>query len=373
VREEDTAAAPLKPGGSRRTVLIVGLAALVILAAVAAVGWRYFAVRQTIPDWDRLSALELSAPIGDAFRVETPWARMILAPARPGETNTLEIALLAPRGTPEAGTIPTPRVTGLTAQALSTQGAPQDLALEAGVNGVLHASAQLDGAGWWRFSLATDDAQESVDFYDLLPDPNVNGPNAVADSNSSPEGEALFQRGMAATAALRTVRFTQWIADGRGNAALSEHAVTAGGDGTPVGFSYRAAGGMEAIVIGTTRWVRLPGNPGWQRQEGTAAVPPSEWGEEYFGATGFTLLGTEDVDGERCQLLAFVVPELTEPRRQTVAWYLWWVGEESGHVRREAMVSRLHYMLNEFSDFDAPLQLVPPDLAATPMAGTPLP
>ena len=87
---------------------------------------------------------------------------------------------------------------------------------------------------------------------------------------------------------------------------------------------------MEAVIIGSTRWIRLPGDPGWQEQEGATVVLPSEWDEEYSGATGFTILGEETIDGERCQLLAFVVPELTEPRRQTVAWYLWWVGDRDG-------------------------------------------
>jgi hypothetical protein len=149
--------------------------------------------------------------------------------------------------------------------------------------------------------------------------------------------------------------------------------VTAGDEDGPPGFSYRAVGGMEAIIIGSTRWIRLPGDLRWEEQEGATVVLPSEWDEEYTGATGFTILGEETIDGERCQLLAFVVPELTEPRRQTVAWYLWWVGEETGYVRQEAMVSRLHYMHNAFGDFDVPIMLSPPQEAATPVTtGTPV-
>ena len=37
------------------------------------------------------------------------------------------------------------------------------------------------------------------------------------------------------------------------------------------------------------------------------------------------------------------------------------------------MVSRLHYMRNEFGDFDVPIVLSPPQEAATPVAsGTPV-
>jgi hypothetical protein len=130
---------------------------------------------------------------------------------------------------------------------------------------------------------------------------------------------------------------------------------------------------MEAVVIGDTRWILVPGTPGWQRQERAVVVPPADWGEELAGATGFTLLGEAVVDGESCQLVGFVVPEVTEPRRQTQAWYLWWVGTESGRVHQEAMVSRQHYMLNHFFDFNANIELTPPVAEGTPIGGTPLP
>jgi len=296
-----------------------------------------------------------------------------LSPARPGEENTLQVSLAAPRGTPVPSTAPGPRITGLTAQPL-TAGAPTPqldaLLPSPGDEGWLAATSALEGEGWWRLSVAVDGAAADAEFYLLLPDPNLNGPNAVPASGSSAEGEAVFHRGMDAITALRSVRFTQWLADGKGNSSISEHAVTAGGEGVPPGFTYRALGGMEAVIIGSTRWIKLPADLGWQQQEGATVVPPSEWDDEYLGATGFSILGEETIDGERCQLLAFVVPQLTEPRRQTVAWYLWWVGTETGQVRKEAMVSRVHYMLNHFGDFDAPLTLTPPVDAATPVAGT---
>ena len=38
----------------------------------------------------------------------------------------------------------------------------------------------------------------------------------------------------------------------------------------------------------------------------------------------------------------------------------------SGEVRREAMISTRHYMVYEYSDFDAPLAITPPGDALTP-------
>jgi hypothetical protein len=373
VRQDDVPPGPAQ----RRSWLPVAFAVIVLALIAAGAGWWLLNSRQAIPEWDRLPALDLAAPAGDAFRGDTPWVNLRLITGRPGEENRLHVQI-TPRtwqATPVPTSVPPPRIISLMAQPLSGgPAAAETLALQPDPDtvGGFIASSLLDQAGWWRLSAEVDGAEQAAEFYLLIPDPNLSGPNAAPREQASAEGEARFQRGMEALTSLRDVRFTQWIADGRGNAAVSEHRVTTGDGGTPPGFTYRAAGGMEAIIIGSTRWIRLPGDARWEQQQGSPVVLPSEWDEEYIGATGFTILGEETIDGERCRLLAFVAPELTEPRR-TVAWYLWWVGEETGHVHKEAMVSRLHYMLNEFSDFDVPIALAPPQEAATPVAsGTPV-
>jgi hypothetical protein len=344
------------------------------LVAIAVAAWWFLAGRgaTTATDWERLAALDLAVPAGNAFQADTPWVKFGIAPARPGEANTIQVSLGSPRGTPVPFPPDNQGIAALTAQPLSGEAAPAEaLELTAGEADALVASSPLDRPGWWHLSATVDGAAEPANLYLLLPDPNLNGPGAVQQTESSPEAEALFQRGLDAIHALRTLRYSQWLADGRGNVGISDHAVRAGGDGTPAALTYRAVGGMDAVIIDDTRWILLPGELGWEQQEGAIVVPPSEWGEEYAGATGFTILGEETVDGEPCQLLAFVVPETSEPRRQSAAWYLWWVGNDTGHVRREAMVSRVHYMLNHFTDFDAPLDIVPPDMASPVASGTP--
>ena len=373
IRHDDAPDSPAQ----RRSWLPVVFAAIALALIAAAAGWWFLNSRATVPEWDRLPALDLAAPAGDAFAGDTPWVNLRLMTARPGGENVFRVQI-TPRtrqGTPNPAGAATARISSLTAQPLSgesTPAQPLDLQPDPETEGAFIASSPLDLAGWWRVSVTVDGAASAADFYLLIPDPNLNGPNTVPSSASSPEGEALFRRGIETLTSLRHVRFTQWIADGRGNASVSEHAVTVGNGNSSPGFTYRAAGGMEAIFIGSTRWIRLPGDLRWEEQEGAAVVLPADWDEEYVGATGFTLLGEETIDGEVCRLLAFVAPELTEPRR-TVAWYLWWVGEETGYVRKEAMVSRLHYMLNAFSEFDVPIALAPPGEAATPVAsGTPV-
>jgi hypothetical protein len=357
----------------RRPWLFVTLGAVVLIAIAGIAGWWLTSGRTTTPDWTRVAQIDLAAPAGDAFQSDAPWVRLRPAPLIPGQENTLQVSLEAPRGTPVPGA-GSAWIASLTAQPLAGGAANAEALSLTPANGALTATSALDRAGWWRLTAEVEGggATAPAAFYVLLPDPNINGPGAVPRVDTTAEGETLFQRGLGAITGLQTVRYTQWMADGNGNAAVSEHAVRAGTGGEPAGFVYRAAGGMEAVVISSTRWIHLPGTTGWQRQEGAMVVPPAEWGEEYLGATGFTILGEETVDGERTQLLAFVVPEVTEPRSQAMAWYLWWVGTETGHVRREAMVSRQHYMLNHFTDFDAPLELTPPPTEATPVAATPV-
>lgn len=364
-----------EPQARSRRPLLIGIIAVVLLAAaVAAAAWWYFSQRTPAADWERVPAIGLLAPAGDAFIADTPWVTLQLEPARAGQANTVRLSLLSLQGTPIPSDSGNHKLTGLTAQPVGSTETPTQLTLEPEQNasGALLSSFDFPSSGWWRLSATVENEPAPADFFLLIPDPNINGPAAVPANNATSEGEALYQRGLNGITSLQSVHYTQWLADGRGNAGISEHTVTAGGEGKPPGFAYRAAGGMEAIVIGSTRWIHLPGDLGWTKQEGAASVPPSQWGEEYAGATGFTILGEEMIDGAQTQILSFVVPEVVEPRRQSAAWYLWWVDTESGHVRREAMVSRVHYMQNRFADFDAPVNLEPPALSATPGAGTPI-
>lgn len=361
---------------NRRTPLIAGAIALVALVAIAAGGWWYFMGRTPVPEWERVPEIALRAPAGDGFLETTPWVTLAAAPLIPGEPNTLRISLASLKGVPIPNQSADTLVAGVTARPLSESTARTfTVQPDPNASGATIATDELDVPGWWRFDISLEGHDEAAVFYLLLPDPNLNGPGAVVRQDSQSEGEALYDRGLAALTSLRSVYYQQWISDGLGNAAVADHAVTAGADGNPPGFTYEAAGGMEAVVIGSTRWVKLAGDLGWTQQEGAMSVPPSDWGEEYAGATGFTILGEETIDGADTQILSFVVPEVVEPRRQSAAWYVWWVDTATGNIIEEAMASRVHYMHNTFSDFNQPLVLTPPEATgeATPVAGTPAP
>jgi hypothetical protein len=76
-------------------------------------------------------------------------------------------------------------------------------------------------------------------------------------------------------------------------------------------------------------------------------------------STAFKLGRQEVVDGEIAQVVLFY-----NPSQQ--AWYAWWVGSETGYIRRQMMVAPGHYMLTEFFDQNAPLVIEIPADAQSP-------
>jgi hypothetical protein len=61
--------------------------------------------------------------------------------------------------------------------------------------------------------------------------------------------------------------------------------------------------------------------------------------------------------GETTQVVTFYSPER---QGQSEAWFAWWVGQETGNVHRITMVARLHYMVEEFRDFNVPFEIAAP-------------
>ena len=124
--------------------------------------------------------------------------------------------------------------------------------------------------------------------------------------------------------------------------------------------------GVSVVAIGDTQWIKR-GDADWQVQAAGPIVPPSR-GDTYAGATGFQLGNVEEIEGEQAQIVTFYLP----PSGRTVAaWFAWWVGIDSGHVLRETMVSRSHYMVYNYSRFNEDFDIQPPvdDGEATPSTG----
>ncbi|MDQ3467106.1 MAG: hypothetical protein M3411_02585, partial [Chloroflexota bacterium] len=310
-----------------------------------------------------LARLDLAteAPIGGVPAI----VHLQLQPAAPGP-NAVVLRL-----TDAAGASLTPEV----APAMEVTFSPLDHEAAAATvqpafdpsGGYAVGGVDLPGEGWWQAAITLTPAAGEplrVGFYVLLPDPNVSG--AGPDPAGSAEARQLFETGLARMTALHQVRFTQRLGDGAGALYMQETRLTDGSDGRPAAWRDVAAN-FERIIVGQQEWLRNAGQPWTERPASPLYLPPA-WGESYAPATDFRLGGFQEIDGERCRIVTFRLPEVTEPRRMEAAWYAWWVGEESGQVRQEAMVSRRHYMIYRYNDFNVPVTIEPPASAATPAA-----
>jgi hypothetical protein len=111
--------------------------------------------------------------------------------------------------------------------------------------------------------------------------------------------------------------------------------------------------------------------------DGSALTQPAgrfadigEWGNIYEQAEHLRIGGTTELGGEQVQLVSFHTPD--QPG-QSEAWFVWWIGVDTGQVHRLAMVASSHYMVWEYSDFNGAFTIEPPTSeslpAATPATG----
>ena len=346
----------------------------VLLAAVLALMARPGAVTRAT-----LAGIELAdvVPVDrTAFAAESATVHLLTQPASPG------VQMLVVRLTDGSGGAialdPSPEVT-VTWTPLSTDAGEVDPAVEVETSVLQSAptGALFTGAvmaptpGWWQADVIVTPPggiASRARFWLVLPDPNVTGQGI--DPADNPEARALYERGLESLTALRSVRYTQRLGDGGGSLYRSQTAVSAAEGERPATYAdtiIDPAGNVIAqqTIVGDRRWILV--GQDWVAAEPMPFLTPAAWGEAYADATGFQLGPREAVNGELSQIVTFWQPPRTSPSRAP-AWFAWWIGLASGEVRREAMVSTRHYMVYEYSDFDAPLDITPPVVESTPQA-----
>ena len=350
-----------------------GLAVLaVLLAAVLALMARPGTVTRAT-----LAGVELAdvVPVDrTAFAAESATIHLLTQPASPG-VQTLVVRLTNGSG----GAIaldPVPEV-AVTWTQLSTNAGEDDPAVATSILQPAPSGALFTGSvtaptvGWWQVDVIVtppDGIASRARFWLVLPDPNVTGQGI--DPTEDPEARALYERGLESLTALRSVRYTQRLGDGGGSLYRSQTAVGSAEGERPATYAdtiIDPTGNVIAqqTIVGDRRWILV--GQGWVEAEPIPFLTPAAWGEAYVDVTGFQFGPREEVNGELSQVVTFWQPPRTSPSRAP-AWFAWWIGLASGEVRREAMVSTRHYMVYEYSDFDAPLDITPPAVVSIPEA-----
>lgn len=207
--------------------------------------------------------------------------------------------------------------------------------------------------GWWEIDvqLSRSDAQPAqATFYVLLPDPTRIGPDRAR--TTDPQAREIYKAAIKEITELKSMKQQQSLSDGVGNSVNTTFSYAA-----PNKLEYTTESGDKSIAIGDKQYY-LQGGKWLAEQRVDPYSFPAGVPGYYSGATAITLGRTQVVDGEECQIITFDVPAISGSRDE--AWYAWWVGTKSHQVRREAMVARYHYMINDNSAFNAPLSITAP-------------
>lgn len=218
------------------------------------------------------------------------------------------------------------------------------------------AEYALAEAGWWSIEVMING--RSVVTYYLRLDAPSRAPLAFdpPDYQSDPTAEALFRQTVARYEGLESARWREELTSGLlAPTGIGAWVVSTGEAVAPDRVHIRVLSpgfsDYELYRIGGRSCTQPQGKP-W---ECTAGQGERAFDLDYQQpATAFRLGRQEPVDGERSRVLLFYNP------RQG-AWYAWWVGEGTGHLRRQAMVAPGHFMLLHFFDHNVPISIeLPP-------------
>lgn len=165
---------------------------------------------------------------------------------------------------------------------------------------------------------------------------------------SDVEAVRLLRRARAAMSAVRTWRQVDQIADGVGHVIVTRYELS-----RPDRLRYRTSLGGEAVLIGTTRYVR-ENSLSWQQDTlSQPVVLRGPYLEYLAGAEAIRRGRQAPCEGESCQIILWDAP------RQTAA-FAGWVGLQTLQVHKLLMVAPAHYMTSYSSDLNGPIIIKPP-------------
>ncbi len=213
----------------------------------------------------------------------------------------------------------------------------------------------LDSTGWWVVAVAVDNG-EPVLFVLRLDQPS-RAPLEFAPPNYpvDPAAEGLFWRTLRAHRGLRSVRWEEQLTSGLAYPSeLGAWVFVEGQAEAPDRFSLRVVNpdreSYDVFQAGTRRCTRTRGEA-WP----CAGAEPRN-ALDFRGpgsATGFRFGREEAVGGELTRVVLFYEPV-------EKSWYAWWVGLETGYLRRMAMVGPGHFMVTRYFDQNVPVELAGP-------------
>jgi hypothetical protein len=162
----------------------------------------------------------------------------------------------------------------------------------------------------------------------------------------APVAAGLVTRADRVFRALRTLVIHEHLASNARNAITTTYEVAA-----PNRLAYSIVNGPKAVIIGGTRWDKLPGGR-WERSQTQPLRQPEPfWGPD--PRTNAHLLGSGTVDGRPVRIASFYDPHIP-------AWFVLSVEPKTGRLLALRMTAQAHFMRHRYTGFDRPLSIVPP-------------
>ncbi len=157
----------------------------------------------------------------------------------------------------------------------------------------------------------------------------------------APPATALVARADRVFRALRTLVIHERLGSNAHNAISTTYRVQA-----PDRLAYAIAGGPEAVIVGGTRWDRLPGGR-WQRSEQEPLAQPQPfWGSDPRGNARLLSSG-------RLRVASFYDPRLP-------AWFELSIEPKTGRLLALKMTAQAHFMRHRYAGFNGSFEIAPP-------------
>lgn len=164
-----------------------------------------------------------------------------------------------------------------------------------------------------------------------------------------PDGTALLDRAQQRMHQLGAYRLDEVLNSGLATVS-AQYAFVA-----PDRMKSTVNGQSQAIWIGTTRYLYDSSGGTWRAEPGGPSIPVPSFIWEYFKPfIAPRIIGTQTVDGQKTQILAFFGQS-----GSTGVWFRLWV-DAQGLVLQAHMRAEGHFMDDRYYDFDGSISIQPP-------------
>lgn len=223
----------------------------------------------------------------------------------------------------------------------------------------------IEANGWWQLRVESGDLAVSWTF--LLPDPNLTGFDTPPEIETDPDAQAMLSTALDVLRSRASLRWWQWLGGGNGAIILTRYGITTPeSNGLPPSFESDSllagripldgtapdfrADNARTVTVGDEA-IRYSAGATPEVMNPVQYLPLDQYDTTYDGHDGVHFGITAEIDGRRCQLVAFRLPGQVE------AQFAFWIEVETAIIREIFMISVNHYMHWVYFDIDEPFRL----------------